>query len=208
MDASSLFTDIPLVAVVSIDKQSDAVPLANALYEAGIKAIEVTLRTEVALAAIESIQREVPEILLGAGSIRRSDQIKQVINAGARFAVSPGCSPALLEEIRAANLPFVPGAATASEMIVLLEQGYMLQKFFPAELSGGLAKIRALAAPLPEVKFFATGGINTALAREYLACSSVACIGGSWFVAANSVAMGDFKAISALAKETLSRLNG
>ncbi len=197
MDATELLKNIRLMPVVVIDDDSRAVQLAETLLEAGIGAIEITLRTEQALAAIEQVARAVPDIILGAGSIRNPEQFQSISNAGAQFAVSPGHSKRLLE---AANMPYLPGAVTPSECMDLLEHGYQLQKFFPAEQSGGLAKIKAMSAPLPEVRFCPTGGITPELAVEYLACAAVACIGGSWFVPGDALQAGDFKTIGALSR--------
>lgn len=201
MDASALLQNIRLLPVVVIDDYSRAAQLAETLLQAGIGAIEITLRTEVALAAIEKIARDVPDIIVGAGSVRRADQFESIRNAGAHFAVSPGHTEKLLA---AANLPYVPGAATPSECLNLLEHGYQLQKFFPAEQSGGLARIKAMSAPLPEVRFCPTGGITPANAGDYLACSAVACVGGSWFVPANALSSGDFDTIAAMCKDAVS----
>lgn len=197
MDASNLLKDIRLMPVVTIQQVDQAVPLAEALLAAGIGAIEVTLRTEQALAAMQKIAAEVPGILLGAGSVRNVQQFAQIREAGCAFAVSPGATDALLQ---AAELPYVPGAATASECLRLLEYGYTLQKFFPAEASGGIKAIKSLAAPLPEVRFCPTGGINAQLAPDYLAVEAIACIGGSWFVSDAHIAAGDFAAIEQSAR--------
>lgn len=202
MDAGSFLNDVRVMPVVVVSDTARAVPLAETLLDAGITAIEVTLRSPEALTAIERIAAGVPGLLVGAGSIRRADQMRQAVDAGAQFAVSPGASDALLDAADELDLPFVPGAVTASEMIRLLERGYTLQKFFPAEPCGGLAAIRALAAPLPEVRFFPTGGIDASLAAEYLAFPPVACVGGSWFVPPDALAAGDFAAIRELAGAT------
>lgn len=204
MDAKSLLRDIRLVPVVAIGDAASAVPLAKTLLEAGIGAIEVTLRTDSALESIRRIAIEVPDILCGAGSLRRPEQVAEVIGAGARFGVSPGSSGALLKACT--DFPFVPGAETATEVIALLDSGYTLQKFFPAELNGGLAKIDALTAPLPEVMFFPTGGITEALAADYLAHPRVHCVGGSWFVPSASLVAGDFDAIAEAAASAVHAL--
>ncbi|MCP5178312.1 MAG: bifunctional 4-hydroxy-2-oxoglutarate aldolase/2-dehydro-3-deoxy-phosphogluconate aldolase [Pseudomonadales bacterium] len=193
MDATALLGHIHLMPVVAIHDAAKAVPLAECLLEAGIAAIEITLRTEAALAAMERVARHVPGILVGAGSVRRPEQFTEIANAGARFAISPGSTDTLLA---AANMPFIPGAATASECIRLLEHGYRMQKFFPAESLGGVKTIRALSAPLPEVRFCPTGGITEALAPDYLALDCVGCIGGSWFVSEALIDAGDFAQIS------------
>ena len=201
MDAANLLSGCRVVPVVVIEDASKAVTLAETLLVVGIGAIEITLRTDAAQDAIAAVAAEVPDILVGAGSIRTPAQLARVRDLGARFAVCPGATPALLEEAGALGLPFVPGAATASEVLVLLEAGYRLQKFFPAEQLGGMAMIRALSAPIPEVRFFPTGGITPALAREYLGLPSVSCVGGSWFVPVDALRDGDFDLIRRLAGE-------
>ena len=203
MDATSLLEGLRLVPVVVIEDETQAVPLAETLLAAGVRAMEVTLRTESALAALERVAGAVPEMLLGAGSLRCPEQFPRILNAGARFAVSPGASERLLAAAAEARIPFVPGAVTASEIIRLLEHGYRLQKFFPAESSGGVAQLRALAAPLPEVRFFPTGGITSELAPAYLAFERVACLGGSWFVPERALREGDFGTVAALATQAV-----
>lgn len=203
MDAGTLLAGIHIVPVVVIEDEASAVPLAETLLDAGVRAIEITLRTPVALAAIERVARSLPELLLGAGSVRQAPQFRQAADAGARFVVSPGASERLLAAAGETRLPFVPGAVTATEMITLLGHGFRLQKFFPAELSGGLAMLRALAAPLPEVRFFPTGGITLERAREYLGFGRVACIGGSWFVPEAALRERDFARIRRLAGEAI-----
>ncbi|MEM7218718.1 MAG: bifunctional 4-hydroxy-2-oxoglutarate aldolase/2-dehydro-3-deoxy-phosphogluconate aldolase [Pseudomonadota bacterium] len=200
MDASPLLADCRLLPVVVIDAAEPAVALARTLRDAGVGAIEITLRTEAALAAIEAVAREVPEILLGAGSVRAVPQFRQVIDAGACFAVSPGATPMLLGE---ASLPLIPGGATATEFLIAFEAGYRLQKFFPAQLSGGAAMLRAISQPLPEVRFCPTGGVTPDNARDYLSLPSVACIGGSWFVPPSALAERDFDTIGRLAREAV-----
>lgn len=192
---------VRVMPVVVIDRVAHGVPLAQTLVEAGIPAIEVTLRSAAALEAVAEIAAAVPDIMVGVGSIRRSQQLQEAVKAGARFAVGPGSTDALLDTADDLALPFVPGAITASEMIRLLERGYTLQKFFPAEPAGGLAMIKALHAPLPEVRFFPTGGISVELAPAYLAHPAVACVGGSWFVPAAALAEEDFARIGRLAAE-------
>lgn len=199
MDASSLFEGIRVVPVVVINDIETAVPLALTLRDAGIRAIEVTLRTPAALPALERISREVPEVLPGVGSVRQPEQFAQAMQVGARFAVSPGSTPRLREAARSANLPYLPGAASASEILQLLEAGYRLQKFFPAEQLGGLAMLKALSAPLAEARFCPTGGLNADIAASYLALPQVACVGGSWFIPADALAAGDYVRIGELA---------
>ncbi len=203
MDASNLLSECRVVPVVVIEDIDAAVPLARALFEGGLKAIEVTLRTDDALAAIEAIAGELPQILVGAGSIRRPAQLFDVLQAGAAFAVSPGNNERLLDAVAEIGMPFVPGAITPSEMLSLFGHGYQLQKFFPAELAGGHAFLKAVGAPLPEVRFMPTGGITPGNAGAYLSLSNVACIGGSWITPGELQARRDFDAIRQLAADAV-----
>lgn len=208
MDATELFNGMRLVPVVTLTHRDQAVPLAEVLVKAGIRAIEITLRTEAAIAAIKAVAAEVPGLLVGAGSIRHADQFRTVQDAGARFCVSPGSTPSLLEAAHDANMPFVPGAVTATEVLQLQERGYSLVKFFPAEVNGGVAAIRALSAPIPEVRFFPTGGITAGNIGDYLALKSVACVGGSWFVPGDCLQAGDFEKIESLARDAVRKTLG
>lgn len=201
MQARELLAGIRIVPVVVIDEIETAAPLAETLLEAGIKAMEITLRTDAGLDAISAVADKVPDMLVGAGSLRTPGQIEDVTNAGARFGVSPGSTPTLVTAARDAGLPFIPGAATASEMLSLLEQGVTLQKFFPAELAGGAAYLKAVGAPLPEVTFMPTGGIGPGNAADYLALGNVSCLGGSWLAPGKLLAARDFDAIHALARD-------
>ena len=208
MDARDLLAGNRIVPVVVLNDTAAAVPLAETLVAAGIGAIEITLRSKAALDAIREVASADTGILVGAGSIRRVDQLEAVASAGASFAVSPGSSPAILAAIRDMDLALVPGAETATEMMGLLDAGYVLQKFFPAEQAGGLAKLRSVSAPLPEVRFFPTGGINAANVADYLAFDRVTCVGGSWFVPAALIDSGDFTQVGTLAKEALEAAGG
>lgn len=196
MDASTALAGIKIVPVVEINTLEIAVPLAETLLSCGINAIEITLRTSCALSAIEAVAAKVPDILVGAGSVRNSQNVTDVANAGANFLVSPGYSASVLDAVSAAKLPFVPGAASAAEIMTLAELGYNLVKFFPAEQSGGVAKLRALSAPLPETRFFPTGGINGELVGDYLQLDCVACVGGSWFVSEDALNRADYETIA------------
>ncbi len=193
MDASDLLAGVRLLPVVTVDGAELGARLGLCLQDAGFNAVEVTLRTEHALDALAAMVQACPNLLVGAGSVRRTEQFEAVRSAGAAFAVSPGATEALLD---AASLPYIPGAATASECLRLLERGYRLQKFFPAEANGGIAALRALAAPLPEVRFCPTGGVDQHNAADYLALGSVACVGGSWFVPTDLIAAGRFDEIA------------
>lgn len=199
MNAADLLAAQRIVPVVVIEDAADAIPLATALRDNGLGAIEVTLRTAAGLEAIERIAKDVPGMLVGAGSVRRAAQVAEVKAAGAQFAVCPGSSDALLDAVADAGLPFIPGAVTPSEMLALLDRGYTLQKLFPAELSGGVAFLEAVAAPIPEVSFMPTGGIKAATAVNYLALPNVACVGGTWIASSGLLRAKDFGAIGKLA---------
>lgn len=198
--AEKLVQGMRVVPVVVIEDADVAVPLAETLLASGLQAIEVTLRTAAALDAIAAISDKVPELVLGAGSIRNAAQVTDVMNAGAKFGVSPGHSNALLDAVDAAKLPFIPGAVTPSESLALLDRGYSLQKFFPAGVAGAIPYLKAVSGPLPEVRFMPTGGISVENAPDYLALPNVACIGGSWMVPATTLQEQDFKTIATLAK--------
>ncbi len=201
MDASKLLAGIKVIPVVVIDDAKNAVPLAECLLEAGLEVIEVTLRTAAGADAIERIADKVPGMIVGAGSIRTVDQLETVQKAGAKFGVSPGATGRLLNAAKRRGLPFVPGAATPSEMMRLHQRGYTLQKFFPAEVAGGLPLLKAVASPLPEVRFVPTGGISPDNAADYLALKNVAAVGGSWITPKDMLAAGDFDAIGRLAAD-------
>ena len=190
----------PVVAVVVIEALADAVPLAAALVRGGIKAIEVTLRTPVALDAIRAIAGEVEGAVVGAGTLLTPADIVAAQRAGARFGVSPGATPALLGAADDSTLPYLPGAATATEALQLLERGYRFQKFFPAMQACGPDYLRALASPLPGIRFCPTGGITAASAPDWLRLANVVCVGGSWMSAAKLVASGNWVEIQRLAR--------
>ncbi|MDS0139750.1 MULTISPECIES: bifunctional 4-hydroxy-2-oxoglutarate aldolase/2-dehydro-3-deoxy-phosphogluconate aldolase [unclassified Amycolatopsis] len=173
----------PVMPVVVIDDADDAVPTARALLAGGIGVIELTLRTPAALSAIERVAAEVPDIVIGAGTVTSPDQAKQAADAGAKFLVTPGCTDAVVDACFDSGLPFLPGASTVSEAMRLAERGLSALKFFPAEASGGVAYLKSIAGPLPSLKFCPTGGITVASAPSYLALPNVGCIGGSWLTA-------------------------
>lgn len=207
MDALSLLEKFKLVPVLVINNAQTASDLARCLQDGGIGALEITLRTPAALSALETIANSVEGMLLGAGSIRQAGQLESVKNAGASFAVSPGATETLVNAAKKLAMPFVPGAVTPSEMLALYEKGYTLQKFFPAELSGGASLLKAVAAPMPELRFFPTGGINATLVTEYSKLPNVVSIGGSWFAPAELIAEKKFSQITKKAKEALSVFN-
>ena len=170
----------PVIAVLTIARIEDAVPLARALLAGGLGVLEVTLRTPAALAAIARIKAEIAGAVVGAGTVLTPQDVTAAVKAGADFLVSPGATPSLIEAAADTACPFLPGAATASEAMRLLEAGYRHQKFFPAEASGGPAALKALHGPLAEILFCPTGGISAANAPLYLALVNVACVGASW----------------------------
>lgn len=198
-DMSAIVALAPVVPVLTIERQGDAVPLARALVRGGLRVLEITLRTEVALEALRAIARDVPEAVVGAGTVLSGQQLDLARQAGARFAVSPGCTPALTTAATAAGLPFLPGVQTVSEAMALREGGFTLLKFFPADAAGGLGWLKAAAAPMAGLRFCPTGGIGAETAPAYLALTNVACIGGSWMVPKNAVAAKDWAAIERLA---------
>jgi 2-dehydro-3-deoxyphosphogluconate aldolase/(4S)-4-hydroxy-2-oxoglutarate aldolase len=198
---SDILALAPVIPVLTFDTLDVAVPVARALVKGGLTVLEVTLRTPVGLDAIRAIAKAVPDAVVGAGTVVRPDQYTAVAEAGARFAVSPGFSPALLAIAADGDVPLLPGAITPAESITLLDAGYTMQKFFPAEPAGGVAMLKSMIAPLPEIRFCPTGGIDIAKAPTYLALSNVTCIGGSWVTPADTVAAGDWDRIEALAAE-------
>ncbi|MGH8080429.1 MAG: bifunctional 4-hydroxy-2-oxoglutarate aldolase/2-dehydro-3-deoxy-phosphogluconate aldolase [Lysobacter sp.] len=191
----------PVVPVLVIDELKDAVPLARALVTGGLPAIEVTLRTPIALDAVRAIAAEVEGASVGVGSVRRPQDFVDALKAGATFAVSPGSSPGLIAAARDIDLPWLPGAATASEAMALLEHGYTQLKFFPAESIGGATALKAMGAPLPELRFCATGGIGVNNVRDYLALKNVPCVGGSWVAPAAAIKAGDWAQVEVLARQ-------
>jgi 2-dehydro-3-deoxyphosphogluconate aldolase/(4S)-4-hydroxy-2-oxoglutarate aldolase len=197
---SSLLSRVPVVPVVVVDDPAHAVPVARALVAGGLPVIELTLRTPVALDAIRAIASEVPEILVGAGTIVTPGQAKEALDAGAQFLVSPGSTPSLLGAMADTGLPFLPGTATVSEVLAVLEAGHTELKFFPAEASGGAAFLKSVAAPVPAARFCPTGGITAATAASYLALPNVGCVGGSWLTPADALASGDWGRVTELAR--------
>ncbi|WP_405971787.1 bifunctional 4-hydroxy-2-oxoglutarate aldolase/2-dehydro-3-deoxy-phosphogluconate aldolase [Streptomyces sp. NBC_00988] len=202
LPSSSALLDLaPVLPVVVIEDVADAVPLARALVAGGLPAIEVTLRTPVALESLRVIAGEVPGAVVGAGTVLTPGQAKECVGAGARFLVSPGWTELLLEAMQGSGVPFLPGVSTTSEVVALLERGVREMKFFPAQASGGTAYLKALAGPLPQARFCPTGGIGLNSAPDYLALPNVGCVGGSWMIPADAVAARDWGRIEVLARE-------
>lgn len=190
----------PVVPVLVLDDLAHARPLAEALVAGGLPALEVTLRTPIALEAIR-IMSEVPGGIVGAGTLLTPADVRAALAAGAKFGVSPGATDRLLDACEDEGLALLPGAATASEVMALLERGYPVQKFFPAEASGGAPALKAIGAPLPQVSFCPTGGIGLNNARDYLSLSNTVCVGGSWVAPKAMMQAGDWEGITALARE-------
>ncbi|WP_298216610.1 bifunctional 4-hydroxy-2-oxoglutarate aldolase/2-dehydro-3-deoxy-phosphogluconate aldolase [Acidocella sp.] len=186
----------PVVPVVIVESVAEAVPLARALVKGGLKAIEITLRTPAALDALRAVAAEVEGAVPGVGTVLTPAQYREAAAAGAKFAVSPGITPRLLDAAEEAGLAPLPGIATASEAMTLIERGYRFAKFFPAEAAGGVPFLASLASPLPQLQFCPTGGITPALAPRYLGLPNVICVGGSWMVKKAAIAAGDWDAIT------------
>ena len=196
---SSLLDRVPVVPVVVVNDLAQAVPVARALVAGGLPVIELTLRTPVALDAIRAIADEVPEILVGAGTVLTPGQAKEAKDAGAQFLVSPGATASLLAGMTDTGLPFLPGTATVSEVLAVLETGVTEMKFFPAEASGGTGFLSSIASPVPAARFCPTGGITTASAASYLALPNVGCVGGSWLTPKDALETGDWARVEQLA---------
>ena len=197
----SLLDLVRVIPVVVIDRVEDAVPLAQALVDGGLPVIELTLRTPVAIEAIERIAAEVPEILVGAGTIVAPQQAKRAAAAGAKFLVSPGSTPSLLGAMTDTGLPHLPGVATVSEVLALLEAGYTEMKFFPAEAAGGARFLASIYSPVQAARFCPTGGISVSNAADYLALPNVGCVGGSWITPAAAMGAKEWARIRTLAAQ-------
>ncbi|MFJ9152637.1 bifunctional 4-hydroxy-2-oxoglutarate aldolase/2-dehydro-3-deoxy-phosphogluconate aldolase [Streptomyces sp. NPDC102270] len=198
---ASLLDLAPVVPVVVLQDAADAVPLARALVTGGLPAIEVTLRTPAALDAIRVIAEEVPDAVVGAGTVITPAQVTDSVTAGARFLVSPGWTDVLLEAMRGSGVPFLPGVSTTSEVVALLERGVREMKFFPAGAAGGTAYLKSLSGPLPQARFCPTGGIGPENAPEYLSLPNVGCVGGTWMLPEDAVAARDWGRVERLARE-------
>ncbi len=189
----------PVVPVLVIDDLEKAVPLAKALVAGGLRALEITLRTPVALDAIRMIADAVPDAVVGVGTLMSADDVTASVKAGARFGVSPGLSARILDAAEEAGMPMLPGVTTPSEAMAAAERGLRILKFFPAEANGGAPVLKAWASPLADLRFCPTGGIVAATAPDYLALPNVICVGGSWVAPKQAVEQGDWSAITGLA---------
>ncbi|MDY8110418.1 2-dehydro-3-deoxy-phosphogluconate aldolase [Fulvimarina sp. 2208YS6-2-32] len=194
-----ILTGQPVIPVVAVDTADEGVNLARALAAGGLRAIEVTMRTPAALDAIAAIVADVPDAICGAGTILNPDHYKAAVKAGSKFIVSPGATVELLDTARDSEIPFLPGSATPSELLAMMQEGYEILKFFPAEQSGGLAYLKALAPVLQGLKFCPTGGVSPDNAKDYLALPNVICVGGSWVAPKALIKAGRWDEITALA---------
>ncbi|MCL1142517.1 bifunctional 4-hydroxy-2-oxoglutarate aldolase/2-dehydro-3-deoxy-phosphogluconate aldolase [Shewanella gaetbuli] len=206
LQPQDVFKRSPIVPVMVINKIEHAVPLAKALVAGGISVLEVTLRTPCALEAIAKIAKEVPEALVGAGTILNEQQLKQAVEAGSQFIITPGATVDLLKAAKAGNVPLIPGVASISEVMVGMELGYTHFKFFPAEASGGVNALKSFSGPLSGIRFCPTGGIGPKSYKEYLALGNVDCIGGSWIAPTDAVDAEDWQTITQLCKDALNGL--
>lgn len=200
---AEIFAAGPVVPVLVIHEVEHAVPLAHALIKGGIKVLEVTLRTPVALDVIRAIAEQVPEAIIGAGTVTNAQQLKEVTDAGAKFAISPGMTAELLAAGMQGTIPLIPGISSISDLMKANDAGYTHMKFFPAEASGGVKAIKSIGGPFPNVAFCPTGGIGPANYRDYLALGNVKCVGGSWLAPDEAIASGDWAQITELAKTAI-----
>ena len=201
MDALDLMRVGPVIPVIVIDDLAHAVPLARALVAGGVRVLEVTLRTRVALDAIRAISREVDDAIVGVGTISRAEHFQQAVDAGARFGVSPGLTNELIDAAQVNKLPLLPGVMTPSDVIAARAAGFFALKLFPAQQAGGIGMLKALSGPFPDVTFCPTGGVTAASAPSYLALSNVGCVGGSWLTPQTAINAGEWGKISALARD-------
>ena len=203
MTSEEIFSQGPVVPVLVIKNVEHAVPLAKALIAGGIRVLEVTLRTDAALEVIAKIAKEVPEAIIGAGTVTNRAQLQQVIDAGAKFAISPGLTSDLLKAGIEGNIALIPGISSISELMTAIDHGYTHLKFFPAEASGGVKALKAIGGPFPDIKFCPTGGISPSNYNDYLALPNVCCAGGSWLAPEDVMLNGDWDKITALAKQAV-----
>ena len=204
MNVIELMRTGPVIPVIVIERIETAVPLARALVAGGVRVLELTLRTPVALAAVEAIASEVEGAIVGVGTVTRAQDFDAAIKAGALFGVSPGLTPELVAAAKDSGLPLLPGVMTPSDVIAARAAGFSELKLFPAQQAGGIGMLKALGGPFADVTFCPTGGISAASAAQFLALPNVACVGGSWLTPADAIAAGDWDRITALARETLS----
>lgn len=195
------FQKLGVVPVVVLEDEKDALPLAEALVKGGLPCAEVTFRTEAAAESIRLMSEKYPEMLVGAGTVLTTEQVDLAVEAGARFIVSPGFDPEIVDYCLGKNIPVFPGCVTPSEVAQAVKRGLKVVKFFPAEQAGGIAMIKAMAAPYHNIRFMPTGGINPGNLKDYLSCDKILCCGGSWMVKGDMIRNGEFEKIQDLVKE-------
>lgn len=195
------FQKLGVVPVVVLEDEKDALPLAEALVKGGLPCAEVTFRTEAAAESIRLMSEKYPEMLVGAGTVLTTEQVDLAVEAGARFIVSPGFDPEIVDYCLEKNIPVFPGCVTPSEVAQVVKRGLKVVKFFPAEQAGGIAMIKAMAAPYHNIRFMPTGGINPGNLKDYLSCDKILCCGGSWMVKGELIRKGEFEKIRDLVKE-------
>ena len=206
MTISEQFKEYGVVPVVVLNDAKDALPLAKALVEGGLACAEVTFRTDAAEESIRLMSEAYPEMLVGAGTVLTIDQVNRAVKAGAKFIVSPGFDPEIVDYCLENNIPVFPGCVTPSEVAQAVKRGLKVVKFFPAEQAGGIAMIKAMAAPYTMVKFMPTGGISTKNLADYLSCDKILCCGGSWMVKGDMIKAGEFDKICTMAKEAVAKV--
>ena len=204
LDPLELANHGPVIPVIVLERADDALPMTRALLAGGVRVLEVTLRTPAALAAIAAIARAMPDVIVGAGTVRSAADARAALAAGARFAVSPGWSPRVAAACREIGLALLPGVASASEVMLASEEGHRFLKFFPASAAGGPAMLKAWAGPFADIVFCPTGGITAATAPDFLALPNVKVVGGSWLTPADALAAADWLRVERLAREAAS----
>jgi len=206
LEAREVFTKSPIVPVVVVEKVEDTLNLAKALSDGGISIMEITLRTSEGLKAIEQIRKELPDMLVGSGTVCTPQDFKDSVNSGAQFAFSPGITTSLIEEYKNQSIPFIPGVATSSEIMLAKENGLNHCKLFPATLVGGVEMLKAFGGPFPDMKFCPTGGVNLNNLNDFLSLSNVLCVGGSWVSSSTLVKEKKFSEITKIAQESLAKI--
>lgn len=204
---SQILETVQVLPVLTVDSPDQAVQLCKALHNGGINAVEITLRTSAALESLRVVKQELPELIVSAGTVTNARQVAAVVDAGVDFGVSPASTPNLLNSINEAGLPFIPGVASPSEAMAAAELGFKQLKLFPATAVGGLKLLKSIAAPLPEISFCPTGGLNQDNFIEFLNLTNVYCVGGSWMVNSDTLNAGDWSAITAAAQQVTDAIN-
>jgi len=207
LSSREILSQAPVVPVLVIEDVNDAVPLAKALVAGGLPVLEITLRSAAAEESIKRIIAEVPDAITGAGTVINAKQMERMAEIGCAFAVSPGCTDGMIKSAADTGVPLLPGAGTPSEIMNLLDHGYDILKFFPAEQQGGVSMLKALSGPLPQVKFCPTGGVSLNNLADYLALPNIITVGGSWIAPKDAVKEGNWGKITQLAQEATDRVN-